>query len=111
MKKHEVHNLICEALVEALNAEGYPGGQLPPAGQQPAAQTPEQIEYAKGVKAGLRARMHGGKYVLDSETLRTYHTAFIKGYKKGTGESWWNNFNDKLANLAGRIGYSRTRPF
>jgi len=112
MKKHEAHNLICEALIEALNSESYPGGQGIPPAQTTPERTPEQIEFARGLKAGLKARTHGGKFIMDDEQLKNhYPKAFIKGYKQASGDSWWDRFNDKLTSLAGRLGYSRTRGF
>jgi hypothetical protein len=99
MKKYEAHNLICEALIETLNAENIgPGGS-------------EEAEFQRGVKAGLKSRVQGGKFIILPDQLKQQSKAFIKGYKKSLGEDWWTKFNDKLTQFAGQLGYSRTRGF
>lgn len=98
MKKHEAHNLICEALIDALNEEIQEGTDA------------QSIEYNRGFQYGLKAKTYGGKFIMDKEQLKShYPPAFAKGYYKGLGEDWWSKFNDRLTSMAGRLGYSLTR--
>lgn len=99
MKKIDAQHIICETLIAVLNEdveEEGTDGRL--------------IEFNRGIQAGLKAKTYGGKFIMTPDQLKNhYPPAFVKGYKKGMGESWWDNFNNKLTHYAGRFGYSRTR--
>jgi hypothetical protein len=97
MKKSELKNLLVESIVEELNNEIT------------AENMNTDTEFHRGFQAGLKARVYGGKAEMDKDTLKGhYPPAFIKGYQKALYGSWWDRFNNKLTDFAGRMGYSRT---
>lgn len=97
----DLKKMISECILEDLNKEVK---------EEEDENINTDAEFQRGYAAGVKARVYGGKTEIDPERLKAhYPPAFLKGYKRALYGSWWDRFNNKLTDFAGRMGYSRTR--
>ena len=97
MKKIEAKEVIAEALVLALNEDLAEENSM------------ADEEYHRGFKAGVRARVYGGRAEINDEDLANYPRSFRKGYIRALKGDWWTRFNAWVTDKLGQMGYSRTR--
>jgi len=98
MKYSELKSIIIESVLCSLNEES-----------DIISEEDTEFEYKQGMKWAMKHRSDPKGTRFSDEDLKLYPKSFAKGYKKVMYGSWWDNFNNKLTNFLGNVGYSRTR--